>query len=223
VVDCLSGWAVSGVARECLAGELQGDEQTCSNINECMISYGGCDNRTVCYDTEPGYYCGKCPAGYQGSELISEGGCIAPGLLYVNADEDVFNADKSAQMTLDLNIPLTMLPLTEAAMARLAVSFQADISGGIGVRPARIIDIIFIQDKNNGTVHVSFTITPAASRTTVNGKVEPSPGYVAIKLAEALTNNSTLFQNGTSSDQPIALSSFVAVRCGIAFVLTICC
>jgi len=70
--------------------------ETCMDINECLVSNGGCDSRTRCYNTPGSRVCGECPPG----NYVGDGykGCIdvdecAPGNEKCDARTDCSNFD----------------------------------------------------------------------------------------------------------------------------------
>lgn len=53
---------------QCPTG-YEGDGYTCSDINECTISNGGCNSLVSCQNTVGSRICGPCPPGYQGDGI----------------------------------------------------------------------------------------------------------------------------------------------------------
>ncbi|XP_065187100.1 uncharacterized protein LOC135817787 [Sycon ciliatum] len=41
--------------------------QVCNDIDECIVSNGGCDLHSVCHNIDGSFYCGPCPSGYVGN------------------------------------------------------------------------------------------------------------------------------------------------------------
>ena len=46
---------------------------TCTDIDECASNNGGCDPVSACTNTDGGFSCGECPAGYSGT---GDTGCV---------------------------------------------------------------------------------------------------------------------------------------------------
>ncbi|XP_021356440.1 uncharacterized protein LOC110452321 isoform X2 [Mizuhopecten yessoensis] len=43
--------------------------QSCADINECLVNNGGCNANAYCYNTVGSYYCGLCKPGYVGDSV----------------------------------------------------------------------------------------------------------------------------------------------------------
>ncbi|KAK3265059.1 hypothetical protein CYMTET_26234, partial [Cymbomonas tetramitiformis] len=65
----------------------EGDGLNCTDVDECAVNNGFCDNRTACINQRPGRSCGPCPEGFIGDGstrdgcqdidecLVNNGGC----------------------------------------------------------------------------------------------------------------------------------------------------
>ncbi|XP_060077614.1 uncharacterized protein LOC132557141 [Ylistrum balloti] len=49
---------------------LSSENQTCTDINECLINNGGCDVNAYCHNTIGSFYCGECIEGYIGNPVV---------------------------------------------------------------------------------------------------------------------------------------------------------
>ncbi|XP_069131705.1 uncharacterized protein [Argopecten irradians] len=43
--------------------------QSCVDVNECLINNGGCNGNSICYNTVGSFYCGPCKVGYLGDSI----------------------------------------------------------------------------------------------------------------------------------------------------------
>ncbi|XP_069131707.1 cartilage oligomeric matrix protein-like [Argopecten irradians] len=49
---------------------LSPENQTCTDIDECLVNNGGCDVNAYCHNTIGSFYCGECLPGYIGNPVV---------------------------------------------------------------------------------------------------------------------------------------------------------
>lgn len=64
--------------------------QTCTDVNECLIDYGGCDPRLTCVNTAGSYYCDFCETGYMGTNRT---GCYLDNFCISGANNCINESD----------------------------------------------------------------------------------------------------------------------------------